>query len=227
MEGGTASVDHMASLHIAALVITATLCFAGLGLGLLAQNQPLYEGGRLATISPDGRVSESSVTVAAYAALTAAPTRTRATLLTTGAAVLNVTVDLVRHGPLRSWNIWTEPGGSGIVTEVNTSIVIPLSGTDLLLPSDMPAPPLSTPDATQTYHMVPCSYRLTPPDRYHLCTLFYFPGNATLEVRAEKYDAATATATTLEEGFDAYHFNATITIEAMNTWVALTPHELP
>lgn len=173
-----------------------------------------FEGGRVMALTEDGRLVETSMTPGALATFVSAskvaPVRTTASVMTSGAATLNVSVEVLRHDRRRDWRVWTVARAN--VTTLNTSLVINLSGTGVLLPSDAPA---ASPAAQ--FQVVPAQYVLEVYDQEYVGMLYIFPSNSTMIFRPTIVADGIIRASTI--GFTSFHANeGLLTISGSATW---------
>lgn len=206
-------------LVIIAVVVSAVALTTSL-VALGRTNMPIgnFIGGYLLAVTPSGTLHETTIKpdeLTTFMGL--ATVQQSVSVLTTGAAALNVTASVVRHGRQRDWRISTTI--PGVVTAVNQTLFINLTGTDVLVPSDMPLVPNDI-----DYYAITARYLVAELDRDHVGTLFVFPSNSsmifypTLIKSPRRINFYPLIPSPL--GFTSFHFNRTISVSAAFTWFA-------
>lgn len=190
--------------------VAAVLTLLGLVAALAASYSSQFVGGHVVAVSSTGAFEETQYRVEDYTAIARPPVRNISNVLTSGAAVLNLTIELVSLGTRRSWEIRTEGNGGSVVSS-NLPLTFQLS-----LLTEGHYPHLSKPGYPTQVNM-PCSYTLTEPSSHHLCGLFMFP-NGTVLVRPERIDM-TRTLVPLVDAFDASHVGRQLKLNSVFTWI--------
>ena len=218
--GVSRTVSGMSTLTLAVLIVLV-VCAAALAGSIVAFSRtslPMGEfaGGYVITMDPDGTLRESTIRPSDLTTLMLQqPTRKSTSVMTTGAAALNVTVSVVRCGQRRDWIVSTN--AAGVVSVVNQTVLIDLTGTDVLVPSDMP---LASSDVD--YHVITARYYMAEANRDHVGALFIFPSNSSMVFYPEIINltgkAPTYPVVPSQLGFDNFHANSTISISAAFTW---------
>lgn len=164
------------------LVLTAIVSVVGIGFGIATyvelQRRGDADAGKILAANADGTVAPVSdyATGGSLIRRFKDAVRTSATVESTGAGALNVTVEVRRHDRLRSWTITSTPG------EITSEDVIRinLSGTGVLDPL-RDAPLLPAHDPTEGLP-VDCDYYSYTHERQFSCIALVYVHNSTLTI---------------------------------------------
>lgn len=210
------------AVALMALIFSLVLLATGLAFAIVSYKATEATGSGIAStdsrvlgVDPaTGKFYETGFTVGDYAAFTAPATTKRASVLSSGAAVLNVTMEVVRQGKRRSWMLWTE-GGGALVTDANKTITIDFNGTGVLLESDMA---LLVPKK-QNFEIVDCGYLLVEPVTLHACAVFVYANGTLVLTPVRIHDTLGAVPFYNTLGFESYQLGKTIKVSANFNWI--------
>lgn len=208
---------NYASIIICVLSLSLTIASLVLGFLTLTSTTSIYpnSAGAGYIVAPDASgecLYETNITVASLVDFMSEPTLTRANVLSTGPIALNVSLEVARHGPRRSYLLWTH--NNGTVVTGSGLMQIDFSDTGVILPSDLPLL-AATPTASSTITIPTCSYTLSGSDSIYTCALDV-AADGVLTMRPSR--TGPGYIQYWDEGLEEFHFNRTLILSAAFSW---------